>query len=82
MNFSLINKLKRADRIIIAGEALSHCVANTVQDLSAYIPPSSFVLLRDCTSSVAGFEKVSERFISRMEERGMQCVLSSEFDLS
>ncbi|MGI5076252.1 hypothetical protein [Treponema maltophilum] len=82
MNFTLINKLKKADRIVIAGEALSHCVANTVQDLSAYIPPSSFVLLRDCTSSVAGFEKVSECFISRMEERGMQCVLSSEFSLS
>lgn len=80
-NFTLINKLKKADRIVIAGEALSHCVANTVRDLAAYIPPSSFVLLSDCTTSVAGFEKAGERFISQMSERGMQCIESGSLVL-
>ena len=81
MNFTLINKLKKADRIIIAGEALSHCVANTVRDLSAFIPPSSFVLLKDCTSPVAGFEKPAELFVEQMEQRGMQCVNGADLQL-
>ncbi|MGI5172070.1 hypothetical protein H0R92_00515 [Treponema sp. OMZ 840] len=81
MNFTLINKLKKADRIIIAGQALSHCVANTVRDLSAFIPPASFVLLKDCTSPVAGFEKNAQVFVQEMEKRGMTTSVSCELQL-
>ena len=82
MNFYLINRLKRADRIIVAGEALSHCLGQTIRDLTAYIPPSSFVLLTDCTAPVAGFEKYAKLFVEEMGKRGMQCMKSTELNLA
>ena len=79
-NFSLIDRLKKSDRIIVAGEALSHCVANTLRDLFIYIPPKKFALLRDCTSSVKGYEKFSEDFVEELKSKGME-IIKSDFCL-
>lgn len=76
-NFSLIDQLKPNDQIIVAGEALSHCVKNTLTDLFVYIPQSKVYLLKDCTSSVAGYESAGEEFINMNKEKGMN-IISSE----
>ena len=71
----LIEKMQKADTILLAGEALSHCVANTVRDLANNFGEeniSNLVLLKDATSSVTGFENRGDDFINEMTGRGMR----------
>lgn len=70
-NTKLIQDLQQYDRIYVAGEALSHCVANTVNDLLKSIPAGKFTLLSSCTSSVSGYEKQGESFIESWRAQGM-----------
>jgi nicotinamidase-related amidase len=82
LNLHLIQILKDADRILIAGEALSHCIANTIRDIADYLGEknvSKFVLLEDCSSNVEGFEKYGEAFIKDMTAKGMQTARSTDF---
>ena len=45
-NRALVDALRGAERVLVAGEASSHCVANTVRDLvAAGVPAERFVLL-------------------------------------
>lgn len=81
INYNFINALKEEDHIFIAGEALSHCVANTINDLSTYIPLSNMTLLTDCASTIKGFEKESEDFLQAMCARGMKIAKSTEITL-
>lgn len=73
-NQKLLAKLAEADEIIVAGEALSHCVANTVLDFGIAFGGdlSKFVLLRDAVSSVPGFEYLAEAFLENAAEMGMK----------
>ncbi len=77
-NYNFINALKEETNIFIAGEALSHCVANTIRDLSLYIPLSNMTLLLDCASPIQGYEDEAERFISEMCARGMHTAVSTD----
>ncbi|RLN52406.1 hypothetical protein BBJ28_00024073 [Nothophytophthora sp. Chile5] len=63
LNTALIKSLQRADKLVIVGEALSHCVNYTVRDLVASWPAerlSDLVILTDCSSPVTGFEAEAE----------------------
>lgn len=65
------------DCILIAGEALSHCVANSVLDIAHYVTNndlSKFILLKDCSSCVKGFEKLGEEFVAKAEKMGMKSI--------
>ncbi len=82
LNKKLIKRLREADIIAISGQALSHCVANSVRDLadnSKEEDIKKLVLLTDTTSSVKGFEKLGEDFVREMTGRGMQVCTSDEF---
>lgn len=82
LNSRLIKTLADADVILIAGEALSHCVASTVRDIADNFGEENIkkmVLLADCASSVAGFEHLGEQFIADMRSRGMQVATSTDF---
>ena len=81
VNFAFIDSLKEYDHIIIAGEALSHCVANTVRDLSVYIPAYRMIVLTDCTSNVTGFENIGKEFINEFRAKGVQFVDSKNIVL-
>jgi nicotinamidase-related amidase len=67
-------------RLLIAGEALSHCVAASVQDVMDYLPQSRMaqtVLLTDCMSPVTGFEAMGEQFLEAARARGLTaCTLA------
>lgn len=81
INWDLIGALKEADVIFVAGEALSHCVANTVRDVADNFGDenvSKLVLLEDCSSAVPGFEKAAEDFVAEMKARGMKTARSTE----
>ncbi len=70
-NFALIDELKKSERIIVAGQALSHCVKFTLNDLFIYIPQQKITLLRDCTSIIREYEREAEEFVSENSSKGM-----------
>lgn len=81
---ALIDTLRCADEIIIAGEALSHCVANTVRDLAAShgdANVSKLVLLTDGTSPVGGFEQLGDDFQNEFTSRGMRTATTQTLSL-
>ncbi|WP_374347243.1 hypothetical protein [Chitinimonas sp.] len=81
-NLALLAKLAEADTIVIAGEALSHCVASTVRDLVEALGPGSaakLVLLRDCCSPVPGFEALGKAFLDELVAQGMRLATSEDF---
>jgi nicotinamidase/pyrazinamidase len=83
INAELIRTLMTADEIVIAGEALSHCLANTVTDLADNFGDDDhikkLVLLTDASSSVTGFEAMGTEFIDRMTKRGMRLSTTTEY---
>lgn len=82
LNGRLIKTLAEADRVVIAGEALSHCVANTVRDIANNFGEENvrkLVLLTDCASSVGGFEDLGRQFLAEMTARGMQTARSVDY---
>jgi len=83
INTKLIEALLTADKILIAGEALSHCVANTVTDIADAFGDDSYVkklvLLEDCTSAIPGFEAQVNKFLTDMKARGMEVAKSTNF---
>ena len=82
VNTALIEALKQADIVAVAGEAGSHCVANTVRDLAQFGGEqlaSKIVLLRDAVSPVGGFEAFQDSFISELTGQGMRLSTTAEF---
>ncbi|KAL4140033.1 hypothetical protein PRNP1_015462 [Phytophthora ramorum] len=82
LNTALIKSLQRAGKLVIVGEALSHCVNFTVRDLVALWPAErlgDLVILTDCSSPVAGFEAEAQQFLSDMAAKGLTLTTSSEF---
>jgi nicotinamidase/pyrazinamidase len=75
LNTTLIDSLTQADEILITGEALSHCVANTIRDIASNFGDDNiqkFTLLEDTSASVGGFEKMGTDFVLEMSKRGMK----------
>ncbi len=71
-NPALVAALMSVDRVYVAGEASSHCVANTVRDLvAAGVPAGRLCLLTDACSPVPGFSAYAETFVRELLERGM-----------
>ncbi|HLU25961.1 MAG TPA: hypothetical protein VKZ58_09700 [Longimicrobiales bacterium] len=55
-NVEFVEVLLQSDAVVIAGQAASHCVRNTIEDLLGQIDPklvNKVYILRDCMSSVA-----------------------------
>jgi nicotinamidase/pyrazinamidase len=84
-NVRLLQALRTADRVLLAGEALSHCVANTVHDLAALLDGAAqlrkLVLLTDATSPVPGptFEQMARDFLAEFRAQGMQTATTEDF---
>lgn len=82
INIPLIRALQDADEVALSGQALSHCIANTVRDIADYLGPESIsklVLIEDTSSPVPGFEALACQFLSDMRQRGMKTVKAAEF---
>ena len=82
VNTGFITTLEKADMILLAGQALSHCVANTVMDIAANFSDPTYiqklVLLTDATSEVPNppgmtiFSDFTARFLADMKAKGMK----------
>ncbi len=68
----LLALLLRYRTIYIAGEASSHCVRATVEDMLEYVDSSRMVLLKNAMSSVKGFEEEERAFFEDMKRRGVR----------
>ena len=83
VNTGLITTLETADIILVAGEASSHCVANTLLDtLRNFSDPKyaqRMFLLRDCMSPVTGFEKQEADFFHEAQAKGVGFTTSVDF---
>jgi nicotinamidase/pyrazinamidase len=81
-NTDFIETLEQADMVLLAGQALSHCLANTVRDIADRFAAPQYVaklhLLTDASSSVPGFEALGERFVRDMTARGMHVTTTTE----
>ncbi len=88
-NSRFLEKLLSFDAVVIAGQAKSHCLAWTVEDLLAEIVPGSHklaekvYLLEDCTSPVVvpgivDFTDQADEAFRRFREAGMHVVRSTE----
>lgn len=88
-NTRLLEKLLTFDAVVIAGQAKSHCLAWTVEDLLAEIVPRNHklaekvYLLEDCTSPVVvpgivDFTEQADEAFRNFREAGMHVVRSTE----
>lgn len=75
MNKDLLDILLENDEVLISGQALSHCVANTVRDIADVFSDADvkkMVLLEDTSSSVTGFDGLASAFVNDMVAKGMR----------
>lgn len=72
----LLDKLEQGgNTLLVAGEASSHCVAASVDDMFAHLSPQRLrqtVLLTDCMSPVQGFEESANAMLERARRHGVQ----------
>lgn len=76
LNTRLIQTLEECDMIIVCGEALSHCVANTLRDIIKEFSDQSYakkvVIMEDGCSSVEGFTDLGSAFMQEMIDLGVE----------
>jgi nicotinamidase/pyrazinamidase len=80
LNRALLARLQPAERLLIAGQASSHCVRATAEHLAQHLGGDlgRVVLLSDGMSPVAGFESAADDFLSAMRRRGLQVMPCAE----
>ena len=74
-NQKLHRALDAADVVLVAGEALSNCVASSVRSLVARLRPAQIgriLLLTDCMSCVPGLEALGRDFLTEMAAKGVR----------
>ncbi len=88
LNTDFILMLSEADMVVFAGEALSHCVMTTINQIADNIGDEhikKFHILTDCTSSIPAlpsapdFPAISQQWLKDMEKRGVNLTTSVEF---
>lgn len=82
-NEELIAQLHGFDAIAIAGQAKSHCVAWTLEDLLDDLPAEKVFLIEDCTSPVlvpgsVDFTADADAAVARFAARGVNVVRSTD----
>ncbi|MEN8907998.1 MAG: cysteine hydrolase family protein [Clostridiales bacterium] len=74
INTDFLNKLKGFDKIIIGGEAKSHCVLESVRQILEHYEKRSDItsriyILEDCMSSIDGFESETENIFNEFKSK-------------
>ncbi|MBN1926049.1 MAG: hypothetical protein JW798_09445 [Prolixibacteraceae bacterium] len=74
LNEQLIDSLRKFDTIFLAGEARSHCVANSLKQVMDEAPSliEKLVILDDCMSDVAGMGHLGIPIFERAREIGIR----------
>lgn len=81
-NGALMARLAAGEEVlVVAGEALSHCVAASGEDMLAQFDAARLrntVFLTDCMSPVGGFEPAGQAFLAQLRDRGVRTMTSVE----
>lgn len=84
-NLVLIDLLQKSDTLYITGEALSHCVANSIRDVTTFGKQHAkkFVLLTDTCSNVGGplaglWKQLGDDFVKEMIALGMRTATTTD----
>ncbi|MEM7244732.1 MAG: hypothetical protein AAF533_05280 [Acidobacteriota bacterium] len=81
-NVELVERLRGAERLLVTGEARSHCVAHSLRDLvTALNDPAAvkrLVLLTDTTSDVPGFEDEGIALLDEASRAGVRLATTTE----
>ena len=74
LNKELIDTLSNYDNIYLAGEAKSHCVANSLKQILNEAPVLSekLIVLEDAMSNVDGFETIAESIYQKAKQMGVR----------
>lgn len=82
LNTALLERLGVGDELlVVAGEALSHCVAASGQDMLAQFDNQRMhntVFLIDCMSPVTGFEAAGQAFLAQLRSSGVRTLDTSQ----
>jgi len=73
-NEALLQELSQYDRILVAGQAKSHCVLETLRQILDFAEgrpglAERITLMDDCTSSIPGFESATDEALSFLVAR-------------
>lgn len=88
INLNILNKMEEYDKIIIAGEAKSHCVLESVKQMLEYYEKrpeitSKVFILEDCMSSIPGYEAETDQTFENFKKKyHVNIVKSTEFSLA
>lgn len=74
INIDFLNKLEKYDKIIIAGEAKSHCVLESIKQMLEHYENRTDVtnkvyILEDCMSSIPGFEDATAKTFEDFKQK-------------
>lgn len=83
LNRTLIDTLNGYDTVFLAGEAKSHCVANSLKQAMDEAPElaSKFVILEDCMSDVTGLAYLGTPIYEQARQQGIRFAKTSEICL-
>ena len=74
LNQELIDTLGKYRRIFLAGEARSHCIANSLKQIMEEAPllVPAFIILEDCMSDVTGLSHLGAPIFNHAREKGIR----------
>jgi nicotinamidase/pyrazinamidase len=83
LDTAFLSELETFDRILIVGEARSHCVAISVQQILDYAPSlvPKILILTDCMSDVPNWGYLADPIFDEAREKGMIFTTSNEIRL-
>lgn len=79
LNQQLLDTLAAQERILVAGQASSHCVRETIEDMLRYGSVDmlkKLCILTDCMSPVPGFETQARDFYNQLQAQGARLTTS------
>ena len=83
-NEELVSSLRQSKKLIVCGQAMSHCVNYTLRDIVKTWPKdkmSNICLMVDCASAVPGFEAAAEAFQKDMKDSGVELKTAADCSL-
>lgn len=83
LNQAFLHELDGFNKILIAGEARSHCVATSIKQIVEYAPNlvPKVSVLTDCISDVTNWGHLADPIFENAKEQGMTFITSKEIIL-
>jgi len=83
LNLSLINTLEQYSNVFLAGEAKSHCIANSLKQAMEVAPTLArkFIVIEDCMSDVNGLSYLGKPIFDKARSMGIRFANASELVL-